>query len=106
MSGLRAFNLLESDKGLEELLYSLKKRGILFNSKNHNRVVQRIAIIAVKLGFKDYKSFLEHLETYPEDWDEIIHWLKKGRVYNALEKTFSPLVTVNTILESASNAKK
>ncbi len=106
MRGIRSIELLESDKGLEELLYSLKKRGILFNSKNRPRVIQRIAIIAVKLGFKSYMTLLEHLEIYPEDWDEIISWLKKGKVYNTLEKTFSPLVTVNTILENASNSRK
>jgi chemotaxis protein CheD len=106
MRSIRSIELLESDKGLDELLYSLKKRGVLFNSKNRPRVVHRIGIIAVKLGFKDYMTLLKHLEVYPEDWVEIISWLKKGKVYNSLEKNFSPLVTVNTILENASNSKK
>ncbi|MFX0085524.1 MAG: hypothetical protein ACFFAU_07615 [Candidatus Hodarchaeota archaeon] len=51
-------------------------------------------------------TLLEHLEIYPEDWDGINSWLKKGKVYNTLEKNFSPLVTVNNILENTSNSKK
>lgn len=106
MRSLRGINLLESEKGLDKLLLSLKKKGILYKSKDQPRVEQRLAIIAVKLGFKDYQTFLDHLEMYPEDWDEIITWLKKGKVYNILDKTFFPLVNVNTIHESASNTKK
>ncbi len=104
MRSLRGINLLETEKGLKKLLYNLKKKGVLYKSKDQHRVVQRLAIIAVKLGFKDYQTFLDHLDMYPEDWDDIISWLKRGKVYNVLDKAFLPLVNVNTILERASNS--
>ena len=106
MRSTRYLELLDSKKGIDELLQTLKKKGILFKTVNTPRVIQRIAIIAVKLGFKSYLSLLKHLETYPEDWDEIISWLKKGKVYNPEDKTFSPLVSANTIVETTVNSRK
>jgi len=69
MRSTRYLELLDSKKGIDELLQTLKKKGILFKTVNTPRVIQRIAIIAVKLSFKSYLSLLKHLETYPEDWD-------------------------------------
>lgn len=106
MRSTRYLELLDSKKGIEELLHALKKKGILFTAADTSRVIQRIAIIAIKLGFKSYLSLLKHLETYPEDWDEIISWLKKGKVYNPEDSTFSSLVNANTITKTTVNSKK
>ena len=46
MRSVRGINLLESDKGLAELLYNLKKKGILYKAKNQQRVVKRLSIVA------------------------------------------------------------
>ena len=106
MRSTRSLELMDSKKGIDELLLALKKKGIRFKAENTPRVIQRIAIIAVKLSFKSYLSLLKHLETYPEDWDEIISWLKKGKVYNPEDSTFSPLVNTSTVVETTTNSKK
>jgi len=61
-------------------------------SKDESRILKRLKLIALRIGFKDYSSLLKLLNSDPHTLEAVINWLEKGRVYNEEENSYSPLV--------------
>lgn len=88
----RPVNLIDSDAGLLDMLSFLKKKGTYFPPENMERVVKRLTLVTVRLGFKNFKELHKRVMADAYVAVEIIDWLERGKVYNEDDRTFSPLV--------------
>ena len=92
---------IESEKDCRKILNFLDQKKIKFTSKERTRILNRLKLIARRIGFKNYSSLVKLLNSDPHTLEAVIRWLEKGRVYNEEEKSFSPLVKRDNILQNA-----
>ncbi len=79
-------------EGRTELLKYLKDQRIFFSKKNIERIDKRIQISMKDLGLDSYREYLELIKKDEITFNNLIQWLKRGKIYNDQTKAFSPLI--------------
>jgi chemotaxis methyl-accepting protein methylase len=92
---------IDSEKDCKKILNFLDQKKIKFTSKEKTRILNRLKLIARRIGFKNYSSLVKFLNFDPHTLEAVIRWLEKGRVYNEEEKSFTPLVKRDKILQNS-----
>ena len=90
-------NWIESERNCRKILDFLNHKKVKFTSKDESRILNRLKLIAQRIGFKNYSSLLKLLNSDPHTLEAVINWLEKGRVYNEEENSYSPLVKRDNI---------
>ncbi len=92
--------------GRTELFDYLKKLKIFFPPEHRERIDKRIRIIIRDLGLNSYEEYLELIKRDQRILDNLIKWLKRGKIYNTDMKSFTPLITQNRALFRKTSYKK
>ncbi|MHA2075600.1 MAG: CheR family methyltransferase [Candidatus Hodarchaeales archaeon] len=79
-------------EGRTELLKYLKDQRIFFSKKNIERIDKRIQINMKDLGLNSYSDYLELIKKDEVTFNNLIQWLKRGKIYDDQTKSFSPLI--------------
>ncbi|MFX1517459.1 MAG: CheR family methyltransferase [Promethearchaeota archaeon] len=82
----------DSERSSRKILDFLSNKKVKYTSTDESRILNRLKLIAQRIGFKDYSSLLKLLNSDPHTLEAVINWLEKGRVYNEEENSYSPLV--------------
>jgi chemotaxis protein methyltransferase CheR len=83
---------LETDEGIEEILYFLSQKDIELTSDNEKRIIKRLRLVARRLGLKNFTELLNRLKSDTVVYDNLLMWLEKGKIFNENDQSFSPLI--------------
>ena len=83
---------LESDEGIEEIIDFLTQNEIEITSENEGRVTKRLRLVARNLGLRNFTELLNRLKSDQDAYDNLLRWLKKGKIFNEEDQSFSPLI--------------
>ncbi|MHA1975336.1 MAG: CheR family methyltransferase [Candidatus Hodarchaeales archaeon] len=97
---------LESDEGLEELMDFLQLKRVELSSNARKRIISRLRHAARKLDLRSFSELSNRLKSDQKAYNNVLHWLEKGKSYNEEDQSFSPLINRKASLREYVNISK
>lgn len=87
--------LLDSKKGLGDLLAFLEENKIQIIPQYEKRIIKRLDLLVKRLNLSNFVQLHVLLKSDLDALEDLVDWLDRGREYDIETKTFSPLIQLN-----------
>ncbi|MHA1237448.1 MAG: hypothetical protein ACTSQ9_07310, partial [Candidatus Hodarchaeales archaeon] len=84
----------------------LQLKRVKLTSHAEKRIISRFRYAARNLGLRNFSELLSRLKSDQKIYENVVHWLEKGRSYNEKDHSFSPLITRKASLKEYVNTSR